>query len=885
MTHPTLRSSGFSHVRPSIRNLMILLFSVSLAACGGGGGGGDSTPKVSDGGTGSPGAAPTTPAGSPSASTTTPASPPNGATTTPATPPSAGAGSGSTPSQTSAPALTVNADQQQTAPGGANVTLTASGSQDISKVEWALAPGSPGSLAQTSGNSVEYIPPPTGTVIVNNIVNVIANTGNVTTNITIVLSGSANVNSGTAGAISITPLAPPSQDSGTPNTPVPPAPGVYLIAGNDFGAGIANGTGTSARFDTPSAVARDAQGNLYVADSANYVIRKISAQGVVTTLAGMPGVRGNVDAKGAAARFSRPSGIAVDSSGIIYVAETENATIRKVTPDGTVTTLAGRPGESGSTDGLGTDARFSSNSKNIAIDLAGNVYVTEMFCVRKVTPAGRVTTIASKCGSAGSADGPAADARFSHLKGLAVDSAGNVYVVDGGVSRNGSPPNTVFITTASIRKITANGIVSTLAGASMSLQVGTEGAGDALAGGAAAALGFVNGKGTEARFRFPEGLTIDRAGNLFVSDRGNQAIRRITPDGVVTTVVGAPGEGGSVDGAIADARLMAPAGITVDVAGILYITDDVHHTIRKIVPGSSVTTLAGAAPQSGSVDGTGASARFNGPRGITRDANGNIFVADTLNRTIRRIGTDGIVSTLAGSPGQMGTTDGIGSAARFGGPLGLAADLTGNIFVSDVSRNIRRITSTGAVSTYAGSIYSPGVTVDRNGDVFATSDLAVIKLGPQFGIVAGATRLSGTDDGVGTAARFVSPSGIAADTVGNLYVIDNGSAIRKISPAGSVSTLAGVPSQYGTQDGTGTAARFNFPQSLTVDVEGNIYIAETYAIRKITPLGIVTTVAGASVSGQGNGLSNIYKPLGLVMTGPKTLAFTSGNGVFELRLP
>jgi sugar lactone lactonase YvrE len=751
-------------------------------------------------------------------------------------------------------------------------------------VEWALAPGSPGSLAQTSGNSVEYVPPPTGTVIVNNIVNVIANTGDVTTNVTIVLSGNANVNNGTVNAVTITPPAPPSQNSGTPNTPVPPSPGIYLIAGNDFGAGIANGTGTSARFDTQSAIARDAQGTLYVADSANYVIRKISAQGVVTTLAGMPGVRGNVDAQGSAARFSRPSGIAVDSSGNIYVAETENATIRKITPDGTVTTLAGSPGESGTTDGLGTAARFSTNSKRIAVDLAGNVYVTEMFCIRKITPAGQVTTIASQCYSAGSVDGPAADARFSYLKGIAVDNAGNVYVVDGGVSRIGSPPNTALITTAAIRKITVDGIVSTVAGATMSFPIGTREAGSALEGGAAA-LGFVDGKGAEARFRFPEGLTIDRAGNLFVSDRGNQAIRRITPDGVVTTVVGAPGEGGSVDGAIADARLMAPTGITVDADGILYITDDVHHTIRKIIPGSSVTTLAGAAPQSGSANGTGASARFNGPRGITRDASGNLFVADTLNRTVRRIGTDGIVSTFAGSPGQIGTTDGIGAAARFAGPLGLAADLTGNIFVSDVSRNIRRITSAGSVSTYAQSIYSPGVAVDRNGDVFVTSYNAVVRLGPQFGIVAGDTRMIGTADGVGTAARFVSASGVAADTVGNLYVIDNGSAIRKISPAGSVSTLAGAQSQYGTQDGTGTAARFNFPQSLTVDGDGNIYIAETYAIRKITPLGIVTTVAGASVSGQGNGLSNIYKPLGLVMTGPKTLAFTSGNGVFELRLP
>jgi sugar lactone lactonase YvrE len=853
MTHTIYRTPVSSAARRWINGLMILVFSMSLAACGGGGGDGGAATNGS--GTGTSGATNTNPG---------------------------------SPAQATGNGFAVLADQDQTTPGGANITLTATGVQNNTQVEWVLSPDSPGTLTRTSGNRVEYAPPPPGTVTVNNIVNIIAINGDVTNNVTIVLSGNATAGSGTEGAEVVTPRSPgtnDTDDTGASDDPVASVPGIYLLAGNDFGAGMANGTGTSARFDTPTGIARDPQGNLYVVDRNNYVIRKITAQGVVTTLAGAPGTPGHADGNGAAARFSRLSDIAADNAGNLYVTDYGNAVIRKVTPDGTVSTLAGSPGISGSADGQGGAARFPGNPMSITVDASGNLYVAQTSSVRKITPTGVVTTIAT--------------AGFTDLNGIAVDATSNVYVSDGGFARSGRDS---FRVSAAIRKVTPDGTVSTLAGTE-STSTGT-------------VHGYVDGPGAEARFRYPDGLTIDDEGNLFVGDRGNQAIRRITPDGIVSTVAGVPGQTGSEDGPIAEARFATPSGIVADANGTLYVTDSTHHTIRRIIPGTSVTTIAGAAPQSGSADGTRTTALFNKPDGITRDADGDIYVAEPASAIIRRIGRDGVVSTLAGSPGQTGVADGVGSAARFNLPRDVTTDASGNVIVSDFgNRLIRRITPAGVVSTYAGSLeggrYEDGpaasarfiepqaVAFDRSGNLYVADRTGetIRKITPDGIVSTFAGQPEGLvpnpvpfgsqppADGPGSTAQFYFPHDIAVDNAGNIYVIDSGSLIRKITPQGVVSTFAGAAFQNGTRDGTGTAARFNFPQGLTTDDEGNVYVAEMRAIRKITPLGVVTTVAGYSDGAQSPLLGNVYRPSRLAMTGAKTLAFTSGNGVFELRLP
>ena len=283
---------------------------------------------------------------------------------------------------------------------------------------------------------------------------------------------------------------------------ITPAGVLTTVAGVAGGLGTADGTGSAARFNFPLSIAVDTAGNLYVADSTNHTIRKITPAGVVSTLAGLAGISGSVDDAGSAARFFQPIGIAVTVAGTVYVSDASNKTIRQITSNGVVSTLAGLAGSGGSVDGTGSTARFA-RPVGIAVSAAtGNLYVGDQGnTVRAITPGGMVSTLAGLAGNAGSADGSDITARFNGPWGTAVDAAGNVYVAD-------RPSHT-------IRKITPAGVVSTLAG---------------LAG----SFGSANGTGSEARFRNPKSLAVDAAGNIYVADSDNNAIRKITPAGVVT---------------------------------------------------------------------------------------------------------------------------------------------------------------------------------------------------------------------------------------------------------------------------------------------------------------------------------------------------------------
>jgi sugar lactone lactonase YvrE len=324
---------------------------------------------------------------------------------------------------------------------------------------------------------------------------------------------------------------------------------VTTFAGGSRGS--TDGTGTDARFNYPEEVAVDGDGNVYVAGGGDHTIRKITPTGVVTTLAGVAESSGSADGTGADARFKQPYGVAVDGDGNLYVADMGNHTVRKVTPAGVVTTLAGTAGSSGSTDGTGADARFR-EPYGVAVDGDGNLYVADTYnqTVRKVTPAGVVTTLAGTAGSSGSADGTGADARFSYPSGVAVDGDGNVYVAD----RN-----------YTVRKITPSGVVTTLAGA-------------------AGSYGSTDGTGADARFSDPDGVAVDGDGNVYVADKSNHTVRKITPAGVVTTLAGAAGSYGLADGTGPLARFTSPDAVAVDGDGNLYVTDRNNHAIRKITP-------------------------------------------------------------------------------------------------------------------------------------------------------------------------------------------------------------------------------------------------------------------------------------------------------------
>jgi sugar lactone lactonase YvrE len=318
------------------------------------------------------------------------------------------------------------------------------------------------------------------------------------------------------------------------------------LAGSAGIAGSANGTGSAAQFSLPFGAAVDTAGNLYVADFGNNLIRKITVTGVVTTLAGAARSFGSRDGQGANAAFDGPTGVAVDATGNVYVADSRTGLARKISPTGLVTTL----------NDNSNFGRFEGPS-GIAVDGNGNVYVSdETGTVWKIAPSGSVANLLGANGGS----------PFDNPQGLALDSVGNVYVADFGSD--------------TIKKVTPGGVVTTLAGSGVA--------------------GSADGIGSAAQFDGPQGICVDASGNMYVSESGNQTIREITPAGVVSTLAGSAGQTGAADGTGSAVRFSAPAGMAIDAAGDIYLADSDNATIRKGLP--PAPTITGAA-SAGSVVG------------------------------------------------------------------------------------------------------------------------------------------------------------------------------------------------------------------------------------------------------------------------------------------
>lgn len=332
------------------------------------------------------------------------------------------------------------------------------------------------------------------------------------------------------------------------------------------------------------------------------------------------------------ARFNQPHGVAVDSDGNVFVADTGNHTIRRISPGRRVSTVAGRAGRPGSIDGKGREARFNM-PRGVAVDSEGVIYVADTgnHVIRKISKTGDVTTFAGTAGQFGGADGQGPQARFYGPTALAVDEAGTLWVAD---SSNDT-----------IREITPAGVVTTAAGR-------------------AREVGSQDGIGAVARFNYPCGIAVDHARVIFISDSANRLIRRMTPQGVVTTIAGVVGhwDDNATEGDLKTARFSSPIGIAVDSEGNICIADTTNYTVRRISQTGAVTILAGQ-PRGGSggTDPPRSPWSFQSPVGVAVDGPGNFYVVDSEDATVVRVSPEGGVTLVAGIRRSQGDDDGPGS--------------------------------------------------------------------------------------------------------------------------------------------------------------------------------------------------------------------------------
>ena len=603
------------------------------------------------------------------------------------------------------------------------------------------------------------------------------------------------------------------------------------------------GPATAAVLNSPIRVAVDGSGNLYIADFLNNRIRKVDSSGVITTVAGT-GTAGFSGGRATSARINNPSGVAVDGSGNLYIADTENHRVRKVNSSGGISTVAGTGTSGSSGDGGSATAALLDTPLAVAVDGSGNLYISDFFNdrIRKVDSSGEITAFAGTGTEGFSGDGGLATAaELEDPRDVAVDGSGNVYIADQWNNR--------------IRKVdTSTGIITTVAGN------GTRGfAGD-------------GGQATAAQINRPRGVGVDGSGNLYIADSGNERIRKVDTSGIITTVAGTGTTGFSGDGGQATAaQLNRPHGVAVDGTGNLYIADNLNHRIRKVDSSGVITTVAG----------TGAAGRLDEPVRVAFDGSGNFYIADYGNHQIRKVDSSGTITTVAGTGGAGFSGDnGQATAAQLDNPHGVAVDGSGNIYIADSDNHrIRKVDSSGVITTVAGTgtagfsgdsgqataaqINLPfGVDVDGSGNLYiADYKNHRIRKVDSSGVITtfagtGTAGFSG-DGAAATSAMLNSPYGLGygleSDGTTNIYIADRENhRIRKVDSSGNITTIAGTgEGGFSGDGGQAHEARIVYPDDVAADASGNIYIADygNHRIRKVDSSRVITTIAGTGDAG------------------------------------
>ncbi len=624
-----------------------------------------------------------------------------------------------------------------------------------------------------------------------------------------------------------------------------PAPGIITtVAGGGVGDGF---MATKSAVWHPTGIAVDRVGNLFIADSDNRRIRKVGTNGVITTVAGNGAIGSSGDG-GAAINASliSPLGVAVDRLGNVFIVDDNSNRIRKVGTNGVITSAAG-DGSGGFTGNGGAATNASMYPTGVAVDNIGNLFIADSWNnrIRKVDTNGIITTVAGNGAPSFAGDGGAAtNAALNYPYSVAVDGAGNLFIADQHNYR--------------IRKVDTNGIIITVVG-----------------GGSAATNVYMNS---------PYGVAVDGAGNLFIADYFNHKIHKVATNNVIITVAG----GGSFfdDGIEAtNAALNYPQGIAVDGVGNLFIADWGNSRVSKVGTNGIITTVAGNGTYSYSGDGGAATnAAFYFPFGVAVDEVGNLFIADQNNLRIRKVDTNGVITTVAGNgtSGFSGDGGAATNAALFY-PYGVAADGSGNLLIADRDdQRIRKVDTNGIITTVAGNgirdfsgdggastdaalRFPYGVTVDGVGNLFIADSLnqRVRKVDTNgiINTVAGSGGFSGGfsgDGGAAVNAALRAPRGVAVDGEGNLLIADvSNQRIRKVDTNGVITTVAGNGTyNFSGDGGAATNATLKFPEGVAVDAVGNFFIADqdNHRIRKVNTSGVITTVAGKGPSDQyGNG--------------------------------
>ncbi len=616
--------------------------------------------------------------------------------------------------------------------------------------------------------------------------------------------------------------------------------GTYAGNGTEGFSGD-GGPAVSASFDDPGGVAVDGSGNVYIADINNSSIREVTPAGIIFTYAG-----GNFQGLGdggpaTLAQLNRPFGVVADGLGNIYIADTGYNRIRMVNTSGIISTVAGNGGNGFSGDGGPATLAKLNQPQGIVLDGSGNLYIadTSNQRIRKVIPGGIISTIAGS-GSAGYGGdaGPATLAGLNYPGGVAVDRFGDVFIAD--------------TSDQCIRVVDPAGTINTYAGQSNRGGYGGDG-----------------GPATLANLTYPNDVVLDGLGNLYIADTNNSRIRIVNSFGIINTYAG-DWMSGYVDGGPAtQASLNYPSGVAIDSSGNMFIADTHNQRIRKIgaacpltstptssttatptttptgtlstatitntftpipptltpLPCSVISTFAGGGTSYPGDGGAATSAVLNLPSNAVIDNMGNVYIADTNYNRIRMVSPGGMINTVVGTgtPGYSGD-GGPATLAQIAQPEGVALDGSSNLYIADSKNNvIRKVTSGGIISTYAGT---------------------------------GVAGFLG-DGGPATAAGLNAPADVALDSLGNLYIADySNNCIRKVMPGGIINTYAGIcgtTSGYGGDGGPATLARLSGPSDMAVDSAGNVYIADSKnnRVRKVTPGGTISTVAGNGTAGNG----------------------------------